>query len=864
MVDQAATGKIVVLLLSGLLLGTLLSARTGQGEEFALNTQDGVRLALFPKGSVASLSIDGSELLAREAPALLLRDLSHANATDQPNRVENPGFESGLTGWTQLGSNRLGVQLTQAQAHGGRRTLEFSSSSEQTAFAAYVSEPIPIEPGKRYRVSAWWRSKEGYLSTLSGTPPNLCMELYRESRRVTGLYLQWLDGRGQPLESPKLAVPLHMNASNWRLIQREITAPKDARSVQVIVAAKLQNETLWVDDVKLIESPEPEKAVTGVIRQEGARLVQTVQLDGFEIQVTYEAHDEFIAVRGEVRSLRAEDRAFTLTFALPVIAEGWRWWDDAHRRRLISEGIYENATSAIFDGWLPISLYPYAGIEDGRVGLALALPPDRPQLALLRYDGDKERFEATFHLGISPQATKLQNEAKFELLIYRFDPRWGFRSVIAKHARLYPGVYNTDLPIYEYSGAKQGFFFTPRGAEVVREHDAQGIYSAQYTVGELPVKVRPSDTPRPTFAEIIDAVERLAQSTSPWEVELAQAIHSSAAIDTNGDWILKHVGIFSWDPENWEAAWAANLDPELEQGLADWLIRWRIEPAFEATEAIGARLDGVQIDNFLSTPAIDFRPEALQSADHTLTYSPHTFRPGVHNGFAMFEYLQFVRAYLDENWGEERGISINFWGLGHPNYLAGFIDAFGGEGKTLNGRGTNWYPEILDYRRAVAYHKPLLFANQTPNLTEEAARRFQALALLYGVRPRQGPHGSGWSPAVAEILEETAALVEQYWWAGWEPIPYAWTDDPAIWIERFGDDPAKGIFFAVYNSSHQPASFTLVIDQAELGLESAGSLLVTDLISSANVPFTFTDGEIRIPSQLEGEKTTIFRISTSN
>ncbi len=830
----------------------------GVGRGFAVSTGDGLSFGLSPAGTIVGLQVEGIELVSGEAPALWTRDLSQATEVDRPNLVENPGFEDGLSGWQLLINNGLGIQVTQAQAHDGRQALEFSSRSDRTGFAAYASDPVLVESGKPYRVSAWWKSKEGYLSTLSGTPPKLCLELYREGGRVTGLYLQWLDEYGKPLSDPELATALHMNASSWRLIQREVTAPEDAQSVRVIVAAKLQEETLWLDDVRLIESPELREPVTGAVEQEGDRLVQRAELDGLSFEVTYEAHEGFISVHGEVRNLKGGDRAFELTFALPVAAEGWRWWDDAHRNRVISSGGYENAISAIFDGWLPISLYPYAGIEDGNGGLALALPPDRPQLALLRYDADPGRFEAVFHLGISPRAAKLENRATFDLLIYRFDPEWGFRSVIERHARIYPQIYNTDLPIYDYRGAEQGYFLSPQGVELVKKYDEQGIYTAQSTPMDLAIKVRPSDTPRPALGEIIQVLDELAQSSKPGAPEFAQAIRQSAAVDTNGDWILKSVGVFSWDLAHWEAAWAANLDPD--EGFAQWLLDWRIDRAFEATEGIGAHLDGVQIDNFMSTPAIDLRPEALQHADRTLTYSPHNYQPGVHNGFAMFEYLQFLRDYLAENWGEDRGISVNFWGLGHPNYLAGFIDGFGGEGNTPDGRGENWNPEILDYRRAVAYHKPLLFANQTPNLTEEAARRFRALALLYGVWPRQGPHGSGWSPAVNGIIEETAALVEQYWQAGWEPVTYAKTDDPDIWVERFGRDPGGGIFFAVYNAADDVSTaFTLVIDAAALGIALGSPISVTELSSGEAVPFTLAEGRIRISGRLEGQGTVVIR-----
>ncbi len=833
------------------------------GVDLNLTTTDGLSLSLSYDGSVRSLTIDGRELVIAGAPALWVRDLSNISETDQPNLVANSGFENGLSSWRQSINNDLTVQLTQIQAHSGTRAFEFSSHSDRIGFAAYASQPMPITPGQLYRVSAWWRSKEGYLSTLSGTPPALQMNLYREPQRVSGLYLQWLDDRGQPLRAPELAVALHQNAASWRVLQREFRAPSDAWSVQVIVAAKLQNETLWVDDVRFIESPEREEAVESTVQQEDDRLIQTAQFRDLAIQVTYEAYDDFIAIHGELQDLRLEDRAFELTFSLPIAARGWRFWDDIHRSRIIASGAYENAISAIFDGWLPISLYPYAGVEDSEVGLAMALPPDRPQLALLRYNGDVERLEAIFHLGISQQATKLQNKATFDLLLYRFDPEWGFRSVIAKQAALFPQVYNTDLPVYSYSGVEQGSFFTPRGAEAVREYDTQWIYAAQYTMGELPIRVGASDTPRPTLAEIISAVEGLAQSPNPWDAEFAQAIYHSAAIDTNGDWIVKHIGIFSWDLEHWEASWAANLDPELDQGLAQWLLNWQVDPAFEATQAIGARLDGVQIDNFMSTPAIDLRLAALQHADHTLTYSPHTYRPGVHNGSAMFEYLQFLREHLDGSWGKDRGISINFWGLGHPNYLAGFIDAFGGEGNTADGQGVNWNPEILDYRRAVAYHKPLLFANQTPNLTEAAARRFQALALLYGIWPRQGPHGTGWSSVVNAIFADTVELVEQYWSAGWEPLTHAKTDNPVIWVERFGDALEQGLSFTVFNSAKADASYTLSIDATALGLDLSASLIVTELISGATMPFIITDSEILISGQLGGEKAEVFRINSS-
>jgi len=89
------------------------------------------------------------------------------------------------------------------------------------------------------------------------------------------------------------------------------------------------------------------------------------------------------------------------------------------------------------DGWSEND--PKSEIRNPRLqGLALALPLNRPQIALLAYDGATGRYGSTFHLGISPQAVKVGPRAGFDLLLYRFDPTWGFRDVIARHRALQP------------------------------------------------------------------------------------------------------------------------------------------------------------------------------------------------------------------------------------------------------------------------------------------------------------------------------------------------------------------------------------------------------------------------------------------
>jgi len=896
-------GLAILLILA---LYTILAGQAVSTSDYTLATADGLALSLSADGQVTSLQLDGAELVSTPAPALLLRDLSDAGNVITPNLVINPGFEDELTGWTQLVNSGLEVSVVASPTHSGNGALELANPVTDTyAFAAYVSDPVPITPKQRYRISAWFRSATGYVSRPSGSPVMWQKDLWRNSPHTNGLYVQWLDADGQPLGDPQLAVPLHWNAAHWRLIRRELTAPSDAAQARTAVGALLTGQTLWVDDVTFVPALEQEVAVMGTVTPCGSGfveayknsgkfrgsqgnsegcLVQSASLpeSGLLITVTYTAHADHIAVHGEVVDTTGEDRALDITWGIPIDAQSGTWWDDVHTSRPITDaGTYAHAISAIYDGWLPISLYPYAGVQISGKGVALGLPLDRPQLALLAYDGAAGRYGATFHLGISPQAVKVGPRATFDLMLYRFDPAWGFRDVIARHRALQPDAYTTELPLYDYSGFEQGSYFTENGAQRALDEDAANIYSAQYTGCELPLTIVPSNEPRPTLDQVLTVVSETLSSPRPWDAALARAITQSATMDPNGDWSLKHVGVFVWAPDWWQAAWAANLDPDLDDGLASWNLDWRVTPAFTMTTQIGAHLDGVQIDNFMSSPTLDLRPEALAAADWPLAYTPHTYQPAVHNGFAFREYLAFLRDYLDTNWGTDRGITINFWGLGHPNYLAEYIDGFGSEGELKgNGEGPNWNPEILDYRRAIAYGRPYLFANQTTGLTASEAYTFTRLALLYGVLVGAGPNAAGWEPEAQQIVSDTHELVTQYWAAGWEPLTRAWADNEDVWVERFGStrpivlSPRSsvkipdyglrtsdyGLFFTVHSTLTETLPFTLTVDAASLGIAEPISLTVTELVSGEMVPYEVQGSLVLIRSELDPLGTLVFRL----
>lgn len=56
--------------------------------------------------------------------------------------------------------------------------------------------------------------------------------------------------------------------------------------------------------------------------------------------------------------------------------------------------------------------------------------------------------------------------------------------------------------------------------------------------------------------------------------------------------------------------------------------------------------------------------------------------------------------------------------------------------------------------------------------------------------------------------------------AGWEPLTGATTDNPRVYLERWGR--GDNVYFTLFNDSSEPQAYTLNVDQKRLGTKLAG------------------------------------------
>jgi len=62
---------------------------------------------------------------------------------------------------------------------------------------------------------------------------------------------------------------------------------------------------------------------------------------------------------------------------------------------------------------------------------------------------------------------------------------------------------------------------------------------------------------------------------------------------------------------------------------------------------------------------------------------------------------------------------------------------------------------ILDYRRAIAYHRPQTWANDESDLTLEDVREFVNLALFYGIFPHRKDEAANWEEGSDQLITDT-------------------------------------------------------------------------------------------------------------
>ena len=588
-------------------------------------------------------------------------------------------------------------------------------------------------------------------------------------------------------------------------------------------------------------------------------IVQEAQLPGLGLETSarFEAADDFIQVKLQVRDTSAKDRGLLVRFALPIDARGWSWWDDMESDRKIgSEGTFEHSRGirefAALPEWrdkpalnMGTHSVNFCNVITGPVGLCYAVPLDQPRIFRTGYDADARLFYIVYDVALAPQ-TDPPGTAQFTFYIYRSDPDWGMRSALDRYYRLFPdyfakhvateGMWMAFSKLSEIDNVNEFRFAFQEGAPEPGYDDRLGVQTLTYFThaGQFAniEDYDPETDPEPSYeTQLATMREKFRQTTGSAEIFDASGLH-----DADGRLSIKRTAVYGHIIAQY------NLDPILPYGrhMLD-----KIPKVFQSyRQNRGGELDGFYYDGI--TTGVNYRRDHFKYAAYPPTWDPVRKKPFLYNYFSSAEFAKAVAEKLHA----DGKITMMNGAMGSSFYTAPYLDVMGAEtGLRINRSSFN-------YVRTICRQKPFvtLLKGNFSQLTEDDFALFMKRCTAYGVFPGffdwppsgLGPGSRYWDHA--EWYERDRpnhrkyqALCRQLAEAGWEPLTAARSSDPQLALERFGQPGGAGpagIFFTVLNDAPEPVSTVIsipaaLLPKAPMVVDEVARRWLTDVRSNA-------------------------------
>ena len=579
---------------------------------------------------------------------------------------------------------------------------------------------------------------------------------------------------------------------------------------------------------------------------------------GLRLEATFSAAQDHIVVEGRVADLTGRNRAVTLLFALPLDATDWQWGEDVRQsRRIEGNGEFAKTVSIRSGANGKISLYPLAAVWSERAGLALGLDMDHPAQYRLVYHAGTRQFFIAYDFGLSQDTVKSPGSAAFRFVLYRFDPRWGFRAALQKYYDIFPhhfnkrvahdGVWMPFTDIAKVPGFEDFGFAFQEGASNVAFDDQHGIASFIYVEPMSHWLAMPRDVPR-TYDGALSVLNKdLAGARGKEATEMAAATLTSGIENADGH-IFLHLekapwcdgGVFSLNPDP-----DIPTTPEHPFNKA-MVMRKSIEAAFKKNEPkqalpgyqpstlnyqLTAGLDGVYLDSLeMAASELNYRREHFRTASVPLVFD-HEGRPCQ---LMIFNTWTFARDIATQMHARGKLLFANavLWQFSFP---APLLDVLGTE--------VNWLPRgefvpdsdaVMNFRRALCRQKPycLLMNTDFAKFTPELVERYFQRCLFYGIWPgffdeeaaSKDPYWASakkWYERDRPLFKKYIPLLQRVTAAGWQPLTQASCDNPKILLERFGPDADGAVFLTLLNDTTDSQSGTVTADLKALGLKQA-------------------------------------------
>jgi hypothetical protein len=839
----AALGLAILLALGGVAFA--------QG---TVSTGDGLEMALSSSGSVSSLRVSGAEQASGTVPSgFFYRELPATAANSAPNG----SFESGSTSWSFTNSSNGTWSVDSTTAAAGTKSLKL-----------YI-------PGTTNKRSPMLTS--GTITLLPNTSYTFSCQ-FKTSAQVGSMALYFLE-KGSDGKSVQRGFTSAVGTTLWTKKTLTFTTSPLAISGSFKAEVYSGHGTSWLDDVQLVDVFSGKKPVAfgGSVSSSGGVLTHSASASGLSLSAKFTSIGSAIKVDTTLTSTTGTDRPVELSFRLPLNIPGWIWDNDFVTPTPIVAGTrYENLNTGF--GPQNHSIYPFATVRNSSSALSLAVPLV-PQMNRFSYD-TKYGLRCTWDLGLSPAATKTPNKATLTFWIYSSTPKWGMRAAAEKYYALNPASFTSNAPVDKGAWVLLGTGNTLTSIPNSQDfgwgyNDGYGNIDFANAKGLLALHyVDPSGWfhrfptyeggPQPPYSVLSGTLNTEATSGTGGTTdsipvkEMAQAVINSSPYNVAGLYQFSAKPYFWY--KNTFQIYPVFADPDIPAPSMHSVIKkYSVDKRIDMATGSGNHLDGIFLDDVALVSNLENHRRALWAySSSPPSFSYATRKVTLWGGFSTAEFLQSLRSYLHSK-SLTLGGSIgggNLWFTPHLDIVGGEVRGF----------------EALDRaygRRTLGYGKlwsNLLVPEDDLPASAATVLAYMRQALSLGYFP--GFNGDYWKSSTAyerdrPTFKKYIPLIKKVAAAGWKPVPYATSSNPAVFIERFDNQTGNVFYLTAHNSGTATTTASLTLDGAALGITSSSSVAAKELLSNASVPAARAGANVTLSDSLAPGETTLYEFTVT-
>ncbi|HOW70877.1 MAG TPA: hypothetical protein PKY77_09775 [Phycisphaerae bacterium] len=783
--------------------------------------------------------------------------------------LANGGFE-GLDGrkpeaWSWY---EQGGEVDRDAHHGGQMSVRCDNSAGKLGMG--FSQSLNLDRREpRLLIASGWSRAENVVGT-----PNADYSIY-----VDIIYQD-----GTPLWGR--VASFSCGTHDWEYRQVRIVPDKPVRQISVHALFRGRKGRVWFDDVSLKEAVttgpsfvfdgvgvqpagearSPAADATGEIHlrdvaadgdffrvREAGDSDATVQIPELQLAVT----SKTAAVPGgrridmTVKDLAGRDRAVALYYVVPIKAAGWHWYDNVRESQVIKpSAAYQNVTHTGVGTTGQTSRYPFACVAGPHQARSLLV--NQPCLCRFGYAGPAGELYAAFDIGLVKE-TKTPGQASVSVVDVQTDPTWGMRATAQRFYELLPawfdparvprrqGNWMAFTAISSVQKPEDFGFAVHEGDNDVRWDNDHGVQAYVYVEPMTWWLPMPKEMPR-TYAAALAHARSFQRDPRSDRYAVSWAVEQSAVADEDG---RLHLDVLD-TPWVDGAVFGNSADPDVPEkdghlNLARLNLR-TLEDALRRAEAQGG-LAGVYLDSLEGWGMLrNQRREHFAAADLPLTFDSSSHRPVILNAMATQEWTEHIAG-----WIRSRGkllmanaVPHNFPFLALPLDLMGTETNFQHDGKFAPPG-----PDFFYLKRTLAWHRPYMFLMNTrfETWTREMTERYMQLCLFYGMFPGFFSENAStncyfanptWYNRDRELFQRYMPVIRRVAQAGWEPVTHAAASNEAVWVERWGREPSKGLYFTLMNTTETEQQCRLSINLKEAAGCRAVSLLNGEAIGEVS------------------------------